>query len=127
MAPQRKSLSARFVSESAQGPDSYVLFKKYYWEERKKLQEDFYKLASAKPSSEGGESGATRLLTDRLEQEILSRLTGWNWVDENNAPLPLPKTSEDLGKLPDEEIQYLFDTIQELIRGAVGVSDELKN
>ena len=119
--PRRKPNVVRVETTKVQGEGSFVVFRKFTWEERRELRE---KMRAWLPE---GTKGLPDAYIDGIEGLILSRLVEWNWADENEQPIPLPKTSDDLGALMDEEIQFLFETMQRLIRGALGQGDEAKN
>ena len=46
------------------------------------------------------------------ENVIFDHLLGWNWVNDNGEPLPLPKTSGDLDKLTLDEIFFILNCIK---------------
>jgi len=61
---------------------------------------------------------AARDLSDDQQEEasdawIASMVAGWDWVDDNGLPLPLPGTDVSvIGKLSIQELGFLVETIE---------------
>lgn len=122
---QRGTQIKRVDSKKVQGKGSYVEFRKFTYEERKTLRAQYLEMKNSFEDISDDE--AYDNLVENLETVVLNRLEGWNWVDAEGAALPLPKSSEDLGKLLDEEVQFLFDSVQALIKGTLGQDEASKN
>jgi hypothetical protein len=154
--PQRTQRTLRIPSDQVQGEGSWIELKKYTWAERKELTKRFSLLFDAQAGAQGLPAGTmpapslqpppeaeaeappangtagqmSKLideLVDALEVELLERLAGWNWVGDDGEPMPVPQESADLEGLYDDEIQFLFNQIQNQIKGAVGATEAAKN
>jgi hypothetical protein len=123
MTAQRKQINVKVDATKAQGKGAYVIFRGFTWGERKALQERF------KAISQGtvDEKGVTRTLTDELELVISERIIDWNFVDNDGKPLPLPDKPGGLDCLNDAEINFMFETIQNIIKNSLGQGEEAKN
>ncbi len=123
MTVQRKAINVKVEANKAQGEGSYVCFRGFTWGERKHLQARF----KAIDQKVVDDKGVVRTLTDELELIIYERIVDWNFVDSDNKPLPLPQKPGDLDGLNDAEINFLFETIQAIIKNSLGMGEEAKN
>lgn len=98
----------RFDSSEVQGEGAFVDFHKFKWGELRDMQTQFDAIEKSQ------DSGA---LVTATEKVVVERLASWNWVDENDQPLNLPKTPEELGKLTSEEINFLTSKVRDMMRG----------
>lgn len=112
--PKREQ-TRRFDASSVQGEGAYVEFRRFTWGEVKALQERLDKLS--------GDDAFVR----ETEHLVVERLAGWNWVDGNGAPLPLPKSTGDLDNLTIDEVRFLTDAIATMMRGSLGADEAAKN
>lgn len=89
----------RIQTPKLQGEGSFVEFKRFTYGESKAVR--------AANGEHGGDSEWEQAESTRLLGE---HLISWSWVDDDGAPLPLPKddpTVVDL--LTDEELGFLMD------------------
>lgn len=101
--PGRQSI-IKVPSPEVQGPDSYIEFQRLTWGERRQVRQDVQVLLDEP-------------LMEYFQTFLMSHLKGWNWVDSQGEPLPLPVTEEDLVKLLDLELEFLFETATRAVRG----------
>ena len=95
--PKRKSVKKHDTSE-VQGEGSYVILSSVkVWEIRKLRQE------SANPDVNQVEAGIV----------LLARhVVGWNWVDDEGQPLPVPKDDPTVvDELTEEESEFLANLL----------------
>ena len=50
-------------------------------------------------------------LTEKL---IFGSIVDWNWVGDDDQPLPIPKTGDDLERLTSEEVLFILNHVQGL-------------
>jgi phosphoenolpyruvate carboxylase len=111
----RRPATVRVPTPLVQGEDSYVELRRMTWGERKEARK---RLAELK----GAESDAF------LSEFVLSLLSGWNWVDGDGNPLPMPETVEAFDALHDEEWSAIWDAALRALRGQLSISEaDLKN
>ena len=83
----------RFASPEAQGDDSWVEF-------RLPTRGEARQLAESNDETWGG--------------AVLRYLAGWNWVDYEGNPLPLPGPRGNFDAYTETEIGFLVETIRSL-------------
>ena len=105
--PKRKS-TIRINSESVQGDDSFVVLRR--------LTVGEMKSSMSAPDDEDGIASFSRSL-----KMYYDHVVEWNWVDDDDAPLPQLKDDPELvDRLTDAEVLFLA-------RGLAGAEEELKN
>lgn len=100
MAHRKNKTVIRVPSDDVQGEGSHVVIKRMTWEDAEILMQD-------------GEDRDQR----EIAKEFLPRLIiDWDWVDDDDKPLPKPKDDPDVIKrLPLAELNFLLRAV-ELIR-----------
>jgi hypothetical protein len=95
--PKRKFKSRiKIDSEEVQGEDSYVVIRRPTWN-------DF---EAAMNGEEPGEVSNVQV----GKSVIVNLVEDWNWVDDDDEPLPSP-TPKLVAGLPFEELNFLIDKI----------------
>lgn len=85
-------------SEKVQGEDSYVVIKRPTWA-------DFEAAMNGAGSVEdAGEIDVGKKLIENL-------VVDWNWVDDDDQPLPAPNP-DIIRALPFQEIQFLIENLE---------------
>lgn len=125
--PKRSKPYVQVSAAEVQGEESWIRLRKYTWAERKELQARFRALNAEKKEKKLSDEEASDALVGNLEEVLIDRLMEWNWVDAEGMPLPIPKAVGDLGSLQDDEIQYLFDRIQEQVKYVLAEDENSKN
>jgi hypothetical protein len=94
--PKRKRIQ-RVDTEAVQGEGSYVVIKRMLVGEIRSM---------AKRAT-----GDMKLLAVEMSSEILAtHVVEWNWVDDEDNPLPVPYQNEEVfDQLSDEEFQFLSE------------------
>ena len=55
---------------------------------------------------------------------LVDHIAGWNWVDTEGKPLPLPQTEDDLNTLYDEEVTFLAVVARKAMTGRLELTKE---
>ncbi len=109
-----------FDSEDLQGQGSFVKIRMPAWGDIKKLRKTEAILAAEEKEAEGNAHAVADIADRRLaltEDLIVAHVVEWDWVDDEDNPLPRPKNSpEVLDQLTVTEIEFLA--------GAMGGNDE---
>lgn len=93
--PKRQTI--KHVKSPVQGTDSFVEFRELTWGEQKDL-------AKQRQEIDDDIDKATQL-TEKL---LVDHVANWNWLDDDNTPLPLPKDDPTvIDRLNDDEIKFL--------------------
>ncbi len=100
--PKRANVK-RFDSPDVQGEDSFVILRRFTWGEAKALRRD-----AQAANTDDDKFGV-------MAYAIITHLTGWNWVRDDDSPMPLPVTESDLDAMNDAEITFLSNCINDLI------------
>ena len=95
--PKRKSRVQQIPTPEAQGDDSWVEIRRMSWGEIKAL---------LKRSNRGDEEEKLAANEEMVKKYVLS----WNWVDDDDSPLPFPSNG-GLDELTDQEFRYLVDLV----------------
>ena len=105
---QRKTNIVHIPSDEAQGEGSYVEFRSFTWGQQKHVAKTFEQLDASGTDSLG-----------EIDKLIAAHLVGWNWVDGDGKPLPLPTEADpsSIDTLGDAESQFLMDSIKTALRG----------
>ena len=102
--PKRQSVKKHDTSK-VQGEDSYVVLTAVKVKEIRKIR----KLAKTEDFDEF--EGGVSLLARHV--------VGWNWVDDDGEPLPIPKDNpEVIDELTDEESKFLVDLMMGSPKGS---------
>lgn len=98
MPPKRQSVR-RILSDKAQGKGSWVDWKPLTFGERTTIR------AAAE---EHKDDDNTDWVIEQQQQLYIEHIIDWNWVDEHDAPLPVPsKDASVIQGLTDEEVAFL--------------------
>jgi hypothetical protein len=105
---QRKTNIIHIPSDEAQGEGSFIEFRSFTWGQQKHV---------AKTLAQLDASGTDSL--DEIDKLIATHLVGWNWVDGDGKPLPLPTEADPspLDALENIEINFLIGSIKTALRG----------
>lgn len=121
--PRRNNLM-RVASDAVQGEGSFVLLRRIRWETQQEAQ---LKLAEAAGGEIASDGQGVRVTTEFLQinadftRDLLRQcVVDWNWVDDNEEPLPKPSDPAALGLLNVDEVQFIVRALQP-------GRDELKN
>lgn len=93
-------------ASSVQGEGAYVYWKRMTWGERKAIM---------------AEAQADKLDTTAL---ILDHIAGWNWIDADGKPLPIPQSIEEMETLYEEEITFLASVATRALQGRLELTLE---
>ena len=94
----QKTLVKRVQTKDIQGEGTYVVVRALTWGEQKAFRRE----AEARVDPD----------EQLIEATLASRVIEWNWSDENEVPLPLPKDDPTvLDRLTDEELTCLTRAI----------------
>ena len=104
----RRRSTVKLDSSSVQGDGSYVEFRKFTYGERNALRDKFAELRKEEKLD------AIRNASMDL---VIERLVGWDWADEDSKPLELPKEYSDLDALMEDEFDFLFDRMSDILSG----------
>ena len=98
----RKNQVRKVSSAAVQGDDSYVEFAPVMYGESKEIAR---RLNDIPPNN--------RLAQMELNAEVVRKyVVGWNWVDDDGNPLPLPKDDPTvLDRLTAEEMRFLGNNL----------------
>ena len=98
MAHRKNKVTIRVDSEKVQGEGSFVVIKRMTWGDLEPLTQD------------AGEKQDMRAIA----AEFMPRLVvDWNWVDDNDSPLPKPADNPEIIKaLPTEELTFLLEAVE---------------
>lgn len=111
----KRPTTIKVDASSVQGEGAYIIFKRLTWGERR---EYLKKYVAMKPKE----------TVETSRQFLLEHLVSWNWVDENGAPIPLPKNEEDECALYDDEANFLYQVCGDALAGKLAMSEaDLKN
>ena len=116
--PKRANVK-RFDSPNVQGEDSHVTFRRITWGEAKALRKE-----AKTVKGEGDEFEVMTLTLDVMARIIVEHLLEWNWVMDDDTPMPLPKSVGDLDIVNDTEMAFLSGCINDLVGVA---AEESKN
>lgn len=105
----RKPLIVRVPSDAAQGPDSWVEFRRPTWKQTKEVGKMSDKLKKGNLDQQSAV----------FEPVTIQHIADWNWTDEDGNKLPFPTKSLD--ELTGEEAQFLIEQVAILYQG--GTSD----
>jgi len=118
--PKRQSIK-RIESTEVQGEGSYVVVRRQLVSEMRKFASGETWKQIQKMQSGELEDPALALA---MAQEATERVIEWNWVDDDDNPLPLPKDDPEVfDKLTDEEFAFLSVALSASTQGA----EERKN
>lgn len=109
----KRQRTVKVDSAEVQGDGSFVEFRRYSRKERREVQE----------AMAGLESDA---LVEAIQAEVTSRLVSWDWVDDDDEPLPLPQSPDDYDAMLDIEVGFLYGTLTKVLKGTLK-SEDLKN
>jgi len=101
--------SRRVETPELQGEGSFVVFRKLSHGAVKEVRR-FMVIGDVKERKDLTVEQIDEMIAkeEMLTLELVSNgIAEWNWQDENGNPLPIPKTTEDLDKMTDEEVQYI--------------------
>lgn len=99
----------RIETTELQGEGSYVVFRRISHGASKKARR-FLMVGNIRERSDLTVEEIDKMLKEEEELTLKFLLEGiveWNWKDENNVDLQIPKTVEDLDTFTSEEIQFL--------------------
>jgi hypothetical protein len=102
--------SKKVDTKDLQGEGSFVEYKPVSWKTAKAAR---YFLSVGDVTNRIDMSDAekqrhTEEETKLTEECLFGSIIAWNWADENNKPLPVPRTVEDLDLLTSEEVNFLL-------------------
>lgn len=93
--PRRQYIRS-YDSTEVQGEGSYVKIRDRSWKDAKELE-----------AKAAGLSGRER--TEVVFESVSERIVEWNWVDDNEKPLPLPSEDPTVReRLYEKEIEFLL-------------------
>ena len=101
--------SRRVETPELQGEGSFVVFRKLSHGAVKEVRR-FMVIGDVKERKDLTVEQIDEMIAkeEKLTLDLISNgVMDWNWQDENGNPLPIPKTTEDLDKMTDEEVQYI--------------------
>lgn len=107
----KRPVTIKVDASGVQGEGAYVEWVRLTWGERKEALEKFR-----------GKKGDA--LTKFFLEMLFSRMTGWNFVDREGNPLPVPQKEEDLEVLYEEEVNFLFDMVSKAVLGELFLTPE---
>jgi len=116
--PKRQNI-VRLDSSEVQGEGSFVVVRAQSVREMRDLtKSDAYrKLVTATDAVD------SQIAMFDLAPDTLKRILEWNWVDDDDEPLPLPKDDPEIfDKLTQQEFEFLVDAV-----GRRREAEELKN
>ncbi|MBU0847016.1 hypothetical protein KKH23_07470 [Patescibacteria group bacterium] len=106
--PKRQNI-VQLDSSKVQGEGSYVIVRRQIVEEMRTFlsSETWAELQkSLKDDATGG-----AVVID-IAKEASGRIIEWNWVDDNDDPLPLPKDDPEVfDRLTDQEFMFLSNAL----------------
>lgn len=101
--------SRRVETPELQGEGSFVVFRKLSHGAVKEVRR-FMVIGDVKERKDLTVEQIDEMIAKEeiLTLELVSNgIAEWNWQDDAGNPLPIPKTTEDLDKMTDEEVQYI--------------------
>ena len=98
----QKTLTRRVETTEVQGEGAYVVVRVPTWGEQKAFRR----------RAEENEAQGKKVDEALVEETLIERVIAWNWSDENDVPLPLPKDDPSvLDRLTDEELTAITRAI----------------
>lgn len=95
-------------SEPVQGPDSFVTYKPVRYRETKNLMARMAEIAQMDVT----DHQKTALRTEINERLIIDHVVAWNWVGDDDQPLPPPSENpEVIDELTMDEIAFLGNAL----------------
>ena len=100
--------SKRIETTNLQGEGSFIVVKPVSYSTAKKARAFLF--------VEGGNTteekqGLADEQTQFTEKMIFESVVSWNWTDDENNPLPIPRKTEDLDALTVEEVNFIVQSI----------------
>lgn len=120
--PTRHDLTSKVMTPQAQGDGSYIIALRLTWGERQRQHAEFQRMAQDVRDGKLQQADYDKA----LYEFIFSHITGWNWVDGNGNPLPLPKTAADMDGYLDEEVEEIMKVGARIIRGEIDYTEAEK-
>ncbi|MDD5000878.1 MAG: hypothetical protein PHO55_07835 [Thiomonas arsenitoxydans] len=111
------------INGGPQGNDAFISVKKLAWSERDAYLEGLQKLLMDQESAfERGDSAKVADLNRAILSYAAERIVAWNWVDDDENTLPLPKDKPELvDQLYADEVTFLA---RETVKVLLGELDE---
>lgn len=107
--PRRQSIR-RVASEAVQGEDSYIIVRKMTVGEHTR---HLALVADAQQAQADGDSQRITAIESEMTGLLASCVRGWNWVDDDDEPLPSPAEDEDvLQALTLDEVEFIVNAIR---------------
>lgn len=103
----------RIETIDLQGEGSYLIIKSVDWATAKKIN-GFLSIGNVKERADMTPEQKKKHLeaeTELTERCLFTSIVFWNWADEDNNPLPVPRKTEDLDRLTNEEVQFLIEAV----------------
>lgn len=95
----KRQLVKRIPSDKAQGRGSWVEFVPLSYGKRLELRDE---------AARHEEDESSEWIKEQERQLYSDHIANWNWVDEHDVPLPLPKDDPTvIDGLLDDEIEFL--------------------
>lgn len=114
----KRQNTRKIPSVEVQGEDSFVTVRKVTWAQ---VIESQKKVLAAGTADDAPPTLDAVLANDTAIREMLrTNVIGWNWVDDDGRPLPLPHDEGSFNLLSLDEVTFL---VQALYQKA----DDLKN
>ncbi len=124
----RRRRTYKYPSTEVQGPGSHVEFKKPSWGDIREAVEDIREktqkvieqggltIVDGRAVPKGGSAEEIEdTLSETLRQLAIDSFVGWDWVDDDEEPLPpLPDVSMD--DLMGDEVEFIFSCVQILYK-----------
>lgn len=114
--------SKRIETKDLQGEGSFIVVKTVGWKTAKRINE-FLIMGNVELRADMTNEQKKKHVDEETaltEQILFSSIVDWNWADENNNALPIPRTTDDLDLLTVEEVQFLLSSV-------TGKNGDLKN
>lgn len=124
----RRARTYKFPSVSVQGPSSYVEFGKPSWGEIRETVDEIREMTTKILSENRAEvKGGSFVPRGNLAGEVEDTLSGklweiarekfisWNWIGDDEEPLP-PLTEVLMDDLLGDEVEFIFSCVQILYK-----------
>lgn len=102
--------SKKVDTKDLQGEGSFVEYKPVSWKTAKQARM-FLAIGDVSNRVDMTDEQKQRHMeqeTALTEECLFGSIVAWNWADENNNPLPIPRKAEDLDLLTGEEVNFLL-------------------
>lgn len=109
--PKRQN-TVKVDSAEVQGEGSYVVLRRMSWARQNEAQRLLAEAAGGQLPSDASEmklSGAFIQTNAEYTRQLLSEsVVEWNWVDDDEKPMPLPSAAGQTLDLSTDEVQFIL-------------------